>query len=81
MDNYFDQLEDELKEKPINWREIFEKMVTHWKWFVLSVIIAIIAGFFYIRLQQDVYEVKASMLIIAPIYGAVITLMFKAFTQ
>ena len=64
MDNYFDQLEDELKEKPINWREIFEKLVTHWKWFVLSVIIAIIAGFFYIRLQQDVYEVKASMLII-----------------
>lgn len=64
MDNYFDQLEDELKEKPINWREIFEKLVTHWKWFVLSVIIAIIAGFFYIRLQQDVYEVKASMLVI-----------------
>jgi len=64
MDNYFDQLEDELREKPINWREVFEKLFMHWKWFVVSVIIALIAGFVFTRMQQDVFEVKSSMLII-----------------
>ena len=63
MDNYFDQLEDELREKPINWREVFEKLFMHWKWFVVSVIIALIGGFVFTRMQQDIYEVKSSMLI------------------
>ncbi len=64
MDNYLDQLEQELQEKPINWREIFEKILMHWKWFVLSGVIALIAGAIYGRMQQDVYELKSSILII-----------------
>ena len=64
MDNYLDQLEQELQEKPINWREIFEKILMHWKWFVLSGVIALIAGAIYGRMQQDVYELKSSVLII-----------------
>ena len=64
MDNNFEQFEQDIQEKPIDWREIFEKLVYNWKWFVLSVIIALIAGFFYSRTQDDVYEVKSSILII-----------------
>jgi len=64
MDNYFEQLEPEIHEKPINWREIFEKILMNWKWFVLSVVIALIAGAIYGRMQNDVYELKSSVLII-----------------
>lgn len=64
MDNNFEQFEQDIQEKPIDWREIFEKLIYNWKWFVLSVIIALIAGFFYSRTQDDVYEVKSSILII-----------------
>ncbi|OIP84077.1 MAG: hypothetical protein AUK44_03540, partial [Porphyromonadaceae bacterium CG2_30_38_12] len=63
MDNYFDQLEDELREKPINWREVFEKLIIHWKWFAFSLFVSIIAGLVFVRTQQDVYEVKSSMLV------------------
>lgn len=64
MDNYFDQLDDDLREEPINWRDIFEKLVSHWKWFVVSIILSIIAGFVFVRMQPDVYEVKSSLLVI-----------------
>ena len=64
MDKYLDDLELELQEKPINWREIYEKNMMHWKWFVFSAVLALILGFFYGRMQQDVYELKTSVLII-----------------
>ena len=64
MDNNFEQFEQDIQEKPIDWREIVEKLIYNWKWFVLSVIIALIAGFIYSRTQNDVYEVKSSILII-----------------
>lgn len=64
MDNYLDQFEQDIQEKPINWREIFEKLIFNWKWFVLSVAVALIIGVVYARMQQDVYELKSSILII-----------------
>ena len=64
MDNYFEQFEQDFQEKPINWREVFEKFIINWKWFVFSAIVAIIAGAVYGRMQQDVYELKSSVLII-----------------
>jgi capsular exopolysaccharide family len=64
MDNYFEQFEQNFQEKPINWREVFEKFIINWKWFVLSVAVALIAGVIYGRLQQDIYELKSSVLII-----------------
>ena len=64
MDTNFDQFEQDIQEKPIEWREIFEKFVFHWKWFAFSAVLALITGAVYSRLQNDVYEVKASVLII-----------------
>ncbi len=64
MDNYLEQFEQDFQEKPINWREIFEKIISNWKWFVFSAIIALIAGFIYARKQDVVYELKSSVLII-----------------
>jgi len=64
MDNNFEQFEQDIQEKPIDWREIFEKIIFYWQWFLFSAVIAIIAGFFYSRTQNDAYEVKSSILII-----------------
>ena len=64
MDNYLEQSEQNIQEKPINWREIFDKIIYNWKWFVLSAIIALIVGVIYARKQNDVYELKSSVLII-----------------
>ncbi|MDD3078956.1 MAG: polysaccharide biosynthesis tyrosine autokinase [Paludibacter sp.] len=64
MDNYFEQLDTDIQEKPINWREIFETILYNWKWFVLSVILALIAGALYVRTQPDIFQTKSSILII-----------------
>ncbi|HEY6915261.1 MAG TPA: hypothetical protein VI413_11340, partial [Paludibacter sp.] len=64
MDNYLEQFEQDIQEKPINWREIFEKIIINWKWFVLSAIIALIIGVVYARKQDVVYELRSSVQII-----------------
>ena len=64
MDNYLDQFEQDIQEKPIDWREIFETLLMNWKWFVFSAVVAFLAGSLYVRMQKDVYELKSSILII-----------------
>ena len=64
MDKYLDEFEQETPEKPINWREIFEKIIINWKWFVLSALVAGVIGAVYSRMQSDVFEMKSSVLII-----------------
>ena len=64
MDNYLDQFEQDIQEKPIDWREIFETLLMNWKWFVFSAVLALLIGSVYVRMQKDVYELKSSILII-----------------
>jgi capsular exopolysaccharide synthesis family protein len=64
MDNYLDQFEQDIQEKPIQWREIFEKLILNWRWFVFSAIFALILGSVYVRMQKDVFEVNSSIQII-----------------
>jgi len=56
MENNFDQFENDVQEKPINWRELYEKYIVYWKWILASVVIALVLGFFYLRTQSNVYE-------------------------
>ncbi len=64
MENYFEQFDQDIQEKPINWREIFDTLLMHWKWFVISVTLAVIVGGVYLRMQKDVYELRSNLLII-----------------
>lgn len=64
MENYFEQFDQDIQEKPINWRDIFDSLLMHWKWFVFSVLLAVIVGGVYLRMQKDVYEIKSTLLII-----------------
>ena len=64
MENYFEQFDQDIQEKPINWRDVFDALLMHWKWFVFSVILAVIVGGVYLRMQKDVYELRSNLLII-----------------
>lgn len=57
--SYFEQ-ENQDENSVIN---LVHRYLTHWKWFVLSVISALIISFTYIRYQTPQYEVSASILI------------------
>jgi tyrosine-protein kinase Etk/Wzc len=64
MENYFEQFDQDIQEKPINWRDVFDALIMHWKWFVISVIIAGVLGGVYLRMQNDVFELRSNLLII-----------------
>ena len=64
MENFTDQFEQEFQEKPINWRDIFERFIVYWKWVAASAIIFLVIGYFYARIQMKQYELTASMLVI-----------------
>jgi len=56
------QSKEENKEL-INLRQLFEQYSYYWKWFILSVVIAFIGAFFYLRYAQSNYSVNAKILL------------------
>ncbi|MGB4414050.1 MAG: polysaccharide biosynthesis tyrosine autokinase [Paludibacter sp.] len=64
MEYNFDQFENDVQEKPINWRELYEKYIVYWKWILASVVIALVLGFFYLRTQSNVYELNTNILVV-----------------
>ena len=64
MEHNFDQFEQDMQEKPINWRELFERYIVYWRWILVSIVIAMVIGFFYIRKQSNVYQLSTSLLIV-----------------
>ncbi|SDD94242.1 GumC family protein [Riemerella columbipharyngis] len=51
------------EEKEINLNELIRPYVRNWKWFVLSVFIAVSCGFLYVKLATNVYNVQSTVLI------------------
>jgi tyrosine-protein kinase Etk/Wzc len=51
------------EEETIDLKEILFKYLAYWKWFVLSFVIALTAGFFYLKTQVPVYSIQSSVLI------------------
>jgi len=51
------------EEKPINFREIIEKYLRYWKWFIVGIVIAIILAFIYLRYTPNQYLVSTTILI------------------
>lgn len=58
-----DELEQLIAEKPIDWRELIEKYLVHWKWILFSVILALVVGLIYYRAQYNQYQFKSTLLI------------------
>ena len=44
-------------------KELVEKYLANWKWFLLSAILFLVLAFFYLRKETPKYEVNATILI------------------
>lgn len=56
---------DSLKKDAFNFREVLNKFIYHWKWFLLSIIIAITFAFLYLFITPNQYKVSSAILITA----------------
>lgn len=54
--------QEEEQDKSVDFREILFNYLVHWKWFVVSVIIAMGIAFFILARKNDVYTVTTSVL-------------------
>lgn len=53
----------EGSEKYFNVREVFEKYIYYWKWFVLGLFISISVAYFYLKRTEKLYEVSTTIFI------------------
>ncbi|MBU2975501.1 GumC family protein [Zobellia sp. B3R18] len=51
------------EKKPFEIREIIEEYLRFWKWFVLSVLLALVLAVGYLKLKQPVYKALASVIL------------------
>src|SRR5690606_13715045 len=51
------------EEQEINIKQLFEQYSYYWKWFILSIIVCVIAAFFYLRYASKIYNVSAKILL------------------
>jgi len=52
-----------FNDESINIREEIEKYAYHWKWFVLTVVVALTTAFLFLRYSTNIYEVSTTILI------------------
>lgn len=61
--NQFNQFSDNGFDDSINFREVLEKYLIHFKWFILSVVVVVTLAYFYLRKEVPRYEIASSILI------------------
>lgn len=54
---------EKAKESDLNIREQLEKYIIHWKWFVLTAIIALAIAFLYLRYSTPQYRAAISIVL------------------
>lgn len=63
MQNSHHNNSDNSHDESINIREIVEKYLFYWKWFVFSIFISLIFAFLYLRFSPDEYQISTTILI------------------
>jgi capsular polysaccharide biosynthesis protein len=53
----------EEEQEPFNLKEVVFKYIVHWKWFVLSFLLALVGAFFYLKYQTPLYNIQSSILV------------------
>src|SRR5690625_7969881 len=59
-DDYIRTNEDQ---ETIDLKEMIEKYLYHWKWFILSIVIVMFCAYAYLRYTLPVYQTTAKLLI------------------
>lgn len=63
MENYTNSQKESIQEQEIDLIELFYKLLSRWKWFIASFILALAAAYIYIRLVIPVYQANATIVI------------------
>lgn len=63
LENHSRKKEQELNEQEFNIRQILEQYLYYWKWFVISIFIALFCAFIYLRYTENQYKVSAKILL------------------
>lgn len=59
----FNQFSENDLEDSVNFREVLEKYLVHYKWFLVSIFTLFMISFFYLRYEMPKYEVSSTILI------------------
>ena len=60
-DFYNDFIDDEIED--VNLREQLDKYLSHWRWFLLSIIIGLVLAFLYLRYTTPSYQATTTILV------------------
>ncbi|WP_456313298.1 GumC family protein [Pseudomonas shirazensis] len=55
--------ETDNKTEDVNLREQLDKYIIHWRWFLLSVVICLVAAFLYLRYATPIYQATTAILV------------------
>jgi tyrosine-protein kinase Etk/Wzc len=55
--------EIDTKSEEVNLRQQLEKYIIHWRWFLLSVVICLVAVFLYLRYATPIYQATTGILV------------------
>lgn len=61
--NYNNSLNSQDNQNDFNIREELDKYLFYWKWFVLSIIVALTVGYLYLRYATPVYRASTTILV------------------
>ncbi|RRN76756.1 tyrosine protein kinase, partial [Pseudoxanthomonas sp. SGD-10] len=50
-------------ESEVDLKQVFEQYAFYWRWFVLSIVVFVLAAFIYLRYAQEIYNVSAKILL------------------
>ena len=53
----------EESQESFNLKEVVYKYVVYWKWFLVSVVIALACAFVYLKIKTPLYKIQASILL------------------
>lgn len=54
---------EEEAQEPFNIKEVVYKYIVYWKWFLLSLILALSCAFVYLKMKTPLYRIQASILL------------------
>ncbi|GAB1416612.1 polysaccharide biosynthesis tyrosine autokinase [Paludibacter sp.] len=58
-----EDIKKHISEKAVDWRELLDKYLIHWKLILISIVVALLLGFLCFRIEPNEYQFKTSLLI------------------
>jgi tyrosine-protein kinase Etk/Wzc len=63
VNNQMNTLEFQEEESSVNLRDLLQKYIIHWRWFLFSLLFFIFLGYTYVKLATPLYKIETDLLI------------------